>query len=196
MSNIFSFVSVFLLSPVIAVYFLIDFENIKRKIKTYLDNKQKYHFKSYLQELNSFSNKYVKTTFIVILIMIAISSLTFYFLKLEYPLFFATIIGFTNVIPYIGPYIGGAFPVIYALTTKEVSALAVLISIIIIQTIESNFISPYLHSKRSETHPLFVILSLSFFGSIFGIIGMLFAVPIFKFIEITLKYYPLKIMKK
>ena len=78
---------------------------------------------------------------------------------------------------------------------SNINTFYVLLSIIIIQLIESNIISPYLHSKRSETHPLLVLISLSLFGSLFGVLGMLFAVPLFKFFEITLKHYPLKLNK-
>jgi len=196
LKKIFSFITVIIITPVILIYMLNDFENIKEKVKNYLIINKKDKLKNYITDLHVFSYGYVKTTFIVMVIITLLSTITFIVMGLEYPLFFGIIIGITNVIPYIGPYIGGAFPVIYSITNPDINTLYILISIVCIQFIETNFISPYLHSKRSETHPLFVILSLSFFGSLFGVFGMLFAVPLLKFIEITLKYYPIKLTKK
>lgn len=193
--SLLSFFSILVVTPVVTIYILIDFNNIKNGIKGLLIKKNKNRLLDYLKELNTFSSKYVKTTFIVMIIMIILSSVTFTILKLDYPLFFGFIVGITNVIPYVGPYIGGAFPVLYSLSLSNINTFYVLLSIIIIQLIESNIISPYLHSKRSETHPLLVLISLSLFGSLFGVLGMLFAVPLFKFFEITLKHYPLKLNK-
>ncbi len=178
--------------PVVLLYASLDFPKFIEKGKKYLEKKEKYHFIEYVSKLNEFFSKYIKTTLFVMFLMIMASTIIFTVIGLEYPLFFGTIIGLTNIIPYIGPYIGGAFPVIFALSSSSTKMIAVLISIVILQFVESNIISPYLHSKRSETHPLLVIFSLSLFGSLFGIIGMIFAVPILKFIEITFTYYPIK----
>ena len=103
--------------------------------------------------------------------------------------FIAIIIAFTNVIPYLGPYIGAVFPVLYALIESPTKALFVIIAIFIVQNIESNFLTPYINSKMIKTHPLIVILTLIVFGYLFGILGMIFAVPILAIIRITLKYY-------
>lgn len=177
--------------PVILLYALIDYPKILNTGKEYLARKENYHFIEYLGKLNDFFSSYIKTTLIVMFLMIITSTIVFTVIGLDYPLFFGIIIGITNIIPYIGPYIGGAFPVIYALSSSSTAMITVLISIIALQFVESNLLTPYLHSKRSGTHPILVILSLSLFGSLFGIIGMVFAVPILKFIEITFTYYPI-----
>ena len=106
------------------------------------------------------------------------------------------IIGVTNIIPYFGPYIGGAFPVLYALIDSSSLALIVLVVIIGIQVLESDVISPYLHSKNNDLHPILVIFGVVLFGKIFGVIGMVLAVPLLSFTKITLKHYPLNLNKK
>jgi len=181
-----------ILIPVILLYFLVDYEKIIKRLRNFLVKKEKIHFKNYLGKLNQYFSKYIKTTILVILLIVMTSTIVFTFIGLDYPLFFGIIVGITNIIPYIGPYVGGAFPVIYAITTDGGKTLAVLISIIAIQIVESSLITPYLHSKHSQTHPLLIILSLSVCGALFGVLGLIFAVPFLKFIEITLYYYPLK----
>ena len=177
--------------PVILIYLLADYENILNRFRNYLIKKDKLHFKEYLSKLNEFFSRYIKTTILVIFLLVFIATITFTVIGLDYPLFFGSIIGITNIIPYFGPYIGGAFPVLYALTNSVSKMIAVLVSIVIIQLLESCLLTPYLHSKNSKTHPLLVILSLSVCGALFGVLGMIFAVPILKFVEITIKYYPL-----
>ena len=131
--SLLSFFSILVVTPVVTIYILIDFNNIKNGIKGLLIKKNKNRLLDYLKELNTFSSKYVKTTFIVMIIMIILSSVTFTILKLDYPLFFGFIVGITNVIPYVGPYIGGAFPVLYSLSLSNINTFYVLLSIIIIQ---------------------------------------------------------------
>ena len=104
-------------------------------------------------------------------------------------------LGITNIIPYLGAYIGAVLPVTFALTESPQKALVVIIICITIQTIESNMISPYIHGRRTNIHPLVVVLGLLIFGGLFGIIGMMVAVPILLIFKITLKHYPIKLKK-
>ena len=57
-------------------------------------------------------------------------------------------------------------------------------------------LSPYIQGKKVKLHPLLLMLSLLFFGSLFGFIGMLIAVPMAAFINVTIKHYPISIFKK
>lgn len=188
-NKFFSYLSVLIVIPMIIIYFLIDYERILCGCRDYLIKKNKIHFKNYLGELNQTISSYIRGTFLVMIIMIVTCTSVFAFLKLDFALFFAIIIAITNVIPYLGPYIGAVFPVLYALIDSPSKALVIILSIFIIQNIESNFLTPYISSKSIDTHPLIVIFGLLFFGALFGIIGMLLAVPIIAIIKITIKYY-------
>lgn len=189
-----NYVSVIITIPVILVYLLLDYEKILCNIRDNLTKKGKINFKNYLGELNQKMTSYFRGTFIVMIILIIVCTIAFMFAKLSYPLFFACIIAITNVIPYVGPYIGGAFPVVFALLDDPKKALIILIIVVAVQLIESNFLTPFIQSKQTENHPLLVILFLLLFGKLFGIIGMLIAVPVLTIIKTTYKYYPLKFL--
>lgn len=189
-----NYVSVIITIPVILVYLLLDYEKILCNIRDNLTKKGKINFKNYLGEINQKMTSYFRGTFIVMIILIIVCTIAFMFAKLSYPLFFACIIAITNVIPYVGPYIGGAFPVVFALLENPKKALIILIIVIAVQLIESNFLTPFIQSKQTENHPLLVILFLLLFGKLFGIIGMLIAVPVLTIIKTTYKYYPLKFL--
>lgn len=188
-NKFFSYFSIIVIIPMIIIHFLLDYEKMLCQFRDYLISKDKIHFKNYLGELNQTISSYVRGTFLVMFILVVTCTSIFLLLRLDFALFFAIIIAFTNVIPYLGPYIGAVFPVLYALIESPTKALFVIIAIFIVQNIESNFLTPYINSKMIKTHPLIVILTLIVFGYLFGILGMIFAVPILAIIRITLKYY-------
>ncbi len=189
-----NYISIIVIVPIVLLYLLLDYEKILCKIRDYLISKNRIRFKDFLGELNKKMSLYFRGTFLVMLILIIVCTTAFYFAHLSYPLFFACIIAVTNVIPYIGPYIGGAFPVVFALLSSPQKAFAILIIVIIVQLIESNFLTPYIQSKQTDNHPLMVILFLLIFEHLFGIIGMLIAVPFLIIFSTILKYYPLSMI--
>lgn len=189
-SKLLRYFSIIVVIPMILIYFLLDYEKILCSFREYLVKKNKIHFKNYLGELNQTIASYVRGGFFIMFILTVASTGIFLIIGLDFAVFFALIIAITNVIPYLGPYIGAAFPVSYALIESPQKALTIALIIFIIQQIESNFLSPYIHSRRIKIHPLIVILTLLIFGALFGIIGMIFAVPVLAIIKITIKYYP------
>ena len=190
-NEFFSYFSIVVIIPMIIIYFLLDYEKILCYFRDYLIKKNKIHFKNYLGELNQVISSYIRGTFLVMIILIVTCTSVFIFMDLDFALFFAIIIAITNIIPYLGPYIGAIFPVLYALIDSPSKAFFVALAMFIIQTIESNFLTPYINGKRIKTHPLIVILALLIFGGLFGILGMILAVPILAILRITIKYYPL-----
>lgn len=194
-SKVIDYASIIVIIPMTLVYFLIDYEKIICYIRNKLIEKNHIRLKNFLGELNRFISQYVKTTFVIMIIMMILSSLALWAVGLDYPLFFGAIIAVTNIIPYLGPYIGGAFPVLYALIDSPQKALIVLVIIVVVQLIETNIISPYLYSRNNELHPILVIMGLVIFGKIFGIIGMIISVPLIGMIRIAIKHYPIEILK-
>ena len=111
---------------------------------------------------------------------------------IENGMIFALIIALTNAIPYVGSWIGTAFPVIYVLLSSKRKAIVLLVICIVVQTIEADILTPLIQGKKTQLHPLIIVLSLMIFGVLFGFVGMIIAVPLSAIISITLKYYPLK----
>lgn len=191
LDKIVSYLSIMILIPLILIYFLIDYEKILCSIRNFLIRHNKIRFKNYLADLNKIMGSYFRGIFIVMLIVTIAFSIAFSLINLEFAIFFAIILGITNIIPYLGAYIGGAFPFLFALLESPKKALLVLIICFIIQTLESDVLTPYIHSKNIKIHPLIVILTLLVFASLMGIIGMMIAVPVLSIIKITLKHYPI-----
>ncbi len=104
------------------------------------------------------------------------------------PLVFGLFCAVMNIIPYLGPYIGGVPSVIVAFTISPKVGLGVLISVLICQGIESYFITPTVMSKTMKLHPVTIIIGLLLFGHFFGILGMLFATPVISCGKVILNF--------
>ena len=102
---------------------------------------------------------------------------------MKYALILGIIIAVTNVIPYLGPYLGAAPAVLIAFLDSPGKAVVTVIVILVVQQIDGNVISPLIIGKRLNTHPLTIILLLIGAGSFGGILGMIFAVPVYALLK-------------
>ncbi len=104
-------------------------------------------------------------------------------IDLPYAILFALICAVTNIIPYVGPFLGGAPAFIVALFHSPTQALLVVIVILVVQQLDGNLISPLVIGKKLNTHPLTIIIILLVAGNIAGIIGMILAVPAYSVVK-------------
>ena len=101
---------------------------------------------------------------------------------------FAFFCAITDVIPYFGPYIGGAPAVIVGFTISPMTGVCALISIIVVQILENNFYQPIVMGKTMKLHPVTIMIGLLLFGYYFGIIGMIVATPVIASIKVILLF--------
>lgn len=184
-----------LIVPIILLYLLLDYEKILSKIRTFLIENKKEKFKNYLGELHQTMSSYIRGVLLVMSILFMLFTIIFLILEVDNGMVFALIIAITNVIPYLGSWIGTSMPVLYVLLSSYNKAIIVLVICVIVQTLEADVLTPLIQGKKTKLHPLVIMLSLLFFGSVFGFIGMMIAVPMAAIINITLKYYPLRNIK-
>jgi predicted PurR-regulated permease PerM len=97
---------------------------------------------------------------------------------------------FGGFIPIVGAFIAGGLAVLVALVTNGVAtAGAVLALVLIVQQIESNVLQPVLQSRSLNLHPAVVILAVTFGGTVGGIVGAFFAVPVAAALAEMLRYF-------
>ena len=99
------------------------------------------------------------------------------------------IAGITNVIPYVGPIVGGFIAAVVALFVDPWMMVWAILAVIVIQQIESTFLSPKIMSDQVGLHPVIVILSLAVGASLMGLVGMLLAVPVAGAIKAVWGFY-------
>lgn len=186
-TNFISYIISFLMSIILMIYFLLDFDKICLFIKEQAAKITKIDLLEYFKNIKETIYAYFKGVILVSTIVFILSFLAFRIINIDYALMMGLIIGITDIIPYIGPYIGGAIVAAVAGSESLEKMIIVIIVVIIIQGLESWFITPKVQSKKISVHPILVLLFIVIFGKIMGIIGMLIAVPVLAILQTTLK---------
>lgn len=173
----------------ISYYFLISHHTVSKFIAKYIPHNLIYDISINLKA-------FVKGTLIDTIILFFCTLISFYIIKMPYSLLFAIIISITNIIPYIGPYIGGIPAVLVGFSISSKIGIIILITVILLQFIESTFIHPFIMSKSLNISPLYIIIGLIIFSYLFGVMGMLLSTPLVSVIKSCYLYYHNKKSKK
>jgi predicted PurR-regulated permease PerM len=107
----------------------------------------------------------------------------------QYALLFGFWAGVTEVIPYVGPWIGAVPPVIAAFFHSPTAALVVIILFFVIQQLEGHILAPNIVGSSVGVHPLIVIFALLAGAQIGGIVGIIAALPLLAMLRHTLQFY-------
>jgi predicted PurR-regulated permease PerM len=121
---------------------------------------------------------YLFTIGVYVLAMGTMWTLGLWLIGIEYPLLFGAIGGLVEIVPYIGPTLGLIPPLLVAMTMGKVKMLYVVLLYIILHVIEGYILVPYLLHRKEHLPPPIVILSILAFGTLFGILGVLLAIPL------------------
>ena len=106
---------------------------------------------------------------------------------LEYPMMIAVIIGITNMIPYVGPWMGTIPCALILLMVKPSHAIAFVIIVIIVQQIDSNLIYPRVVGTSVGLPAIWVLFAITVGGGLFNVLGMIVGVPIMSIIYTVIR---------
>jgi predicted PurR-regulated permease PerM len=98
-------------------------------------------------------------------------------LNLRFAVLISVIVGLSNMIPYFGPFIGGAIGAVILLITSPVNAFVFVIMILILQQFDGIYLGPKILGNSIGIKPLWVIFGITAGGSIGGVVGMFLGVP-------------------
>lgn len=110
-------------------------------------------------------------------------------LHMPYPAMIGTLVGFINIIPMIGAYIGGAIGMFMVFTVSPIMSLWFLLYLCILQQIESNLIYPRVVGNSVGLPGIYVMMTVVVFGSLGGIPGMFLGIPTVASIYKMLRLY-------
>ena len=148
--------------------------------------------KSVFSEMNGQLFNYVTGKFIEMLIVASFSYLVFAILNLPYAVLIAILVGLSVIIPIFGAILV-TIPVVliglyeWGLTEPFYWLLGLYL---IIQMLDGNVLVPLLFSNRNNLHPVIIIISVLFFGGIWGFWGLFFAIPLATFIKAIINSWP------
>jgi predicted PurR-regulated permease PerM len=125
-------------------------------------------------------------------LIIGVLALTAYLLiGLPYALVLAILAGIMEVVPLIGPTLGAIPAVIVAFSVDPVKVMWVIVATAVIQQLENSFLVPRVMDRAVGVNPLVTLLALTAFGSLFGIVGALVAIPVAAVVQILLQRFVL-----
>ncbi len=187
-SSLFSGLGTFVLGLIIGFFLIVNFDN-SSNLFNFVPERYRETTISLFDEINSSLRCYVKGAVMDCTLIFVLSSIGLWAVGLKAPALFGLFCGLTNIIPYAGPYIGGAPAVIVGLTQSPTIGILSLIVIAVIQFLEGNFLQPIIMSKTTKLHPVTIILGLLIFGYFFGIIGMLISTPLIAVFKTIFNFY-------
>ena len=141
-----------------------------------------------LQDMSNTLSKYISGQAIECIFVGICTAIGYGLAGVPYALLTGIFAGATNIIPYIGPYIGLVPALILSLTDSFNTAVMAIIVCIIVQQIDGNLIYPNVIGKSVDIHPLTIILLLLVAGKIAGLLGIILCIPFYAIIKVIVKH--------
>ena len=169
---------VFVLAPLLALYLLIDLPNLRRDLLNLIPEGHREEFADLGGKIASAVGGFFRGQLLVALIVGLMSAIGFRLIGLQFWLVIAAIAGITNLIPLVGPFIGGGIGFFIGVVTvgPGLGLKAALVALVV-QQIDNHVISPNVMKRAVNLHPVTVMLSLLAGGGLAGFWGILLAVP-------------------
>ena len=125
--------------------------------------------------------KILDSTIVGVLVYIIIS-----IMDVPYALLIAVVIGITDIVPVVGPWIGVIPSAVIVLLTDPIKVIPFLLCILVVQQIDGNIIAPKILGENTGVSSLCVMIAITVMGAIWGLAGMVLGVPFFAtIIELT-----------
>ena len=174
-----------LLAPVIAFYLLLDLPKVRSKVISLVPERHRVEVVFVARELGLAVGGFLRGQLLVALIVGVMTSVGFWAVGLPFWLLIGMIAGLLNIIPFIGPWVGGTLGVLVALATRDLqtAAWAGLVALIV-QQIDNHFVSPTVLRATVRIHPAMIILGLVLGASLGGFWGVVLAVPVMASVKI------------
>ena len=190
-SGLFEAVLVFLVAPVVAFYVLIDLPRIRAESESLIPGRLRAETLHVTRNLGSAVGGFLRGQVFVALIVGILTSVGFWAIRLEFWLIIGLIAGFLNIIPFVGPWVGGGLGVMVALVVNGDVKVAVLAAVVAfaVQQIDNNFVSPAVLRATVSLHPAVVLLVLILGGAVGGVWGVILVVPVTASIKILAGHF-------
>jgi predicted PurR-regulated permease PerM len=178
---------------VVSIYTLIDKNRLQamsgRVLRALFKESRADAIFDWLKKIHNIFSKFltgliVEAIFVGILAFIGLT-----ILGIKYAPIFGLVIGLTNVIPYVGPFIGAIPAVGITLLYSPLSALKVAVLIIVVQQIDANLIGPRIMGNYIGLRPIWIILAISVGGTFGGMTGMILSIPVAAIMKLLFEHY-------
>lgn len=191
-----------LMGIMVSVYMLLEKDNtviaLKKINYALFSKKHADNIQWCASQSNVIFRKYFAGKLSQAVIILIASYFMFLITRVDYAILLAVIMSIMNMIPYIGPWIGGVIVVFISIPQGFVAIIASLICVLAVQALDNWFVEPKIVGGKMGVSPLLVLVGLCVFGGLFGLPGMILGdvfAAIFKVVFYD-KYIKEKLEKK
>jgi len=167
------------LAPILAVYILMDLTRFQTHSLELTPPRYRAEVAYVGGEVGTAMGSFVRGQLLVALMVGVASSIGMWAIGLPFWLLIGIIAGFLNLVPFLGPVVGGALAALVALLNGDVwQAVWAVVIMIVIQQIDNHVITPMIQRARVNLSPLIIVLALIIGGALAGLLGVLVAIPV------------------
>jgi predicted PurR-regulated permease PerM len=178
------------LAPVVAFYVLLDLPTLRRKATELIPERHRAETAHVANQLGNAIGGFLRGQVLVALIVGVMTSFGFWLVGLPFWLLIGMIAGLLNIIPFVGPWVGGTLGVLVALATTDLqTALWTGLVALIVQQIDNHFVSPTVLRATVRLHPALIILGLIAGASLGGFWGVVLTVPLMATVKIITGHF-------
>ena len=183
-----SFISFLVMLPVFTVLILINRQKIKQFVYDLPSNGEDTSWEETANQIKHVVRRYILGLLIVIVILGILNTAGLLIFGIPFAFALGLSSATLSVIPYLGNLLGGGLAVLVAYATKDnpYIAMGVLIMYVVIQFLEGNVITPKVLGNQVGVNSIVVIVALLIGGFVWGVMGMILAVPIAAVIKVVL----------
>ena len=164
----------------LVLFMLLDAKAFEKRIKLIFGESHAEATEAIIEKINAQLKGFIQARFYIFLILSTVITIGLLIMGIQYAYIWGPLAGLLNIIPYVGALIGAVPPVIVAGVqyTSILRMIYVAAFFLVIQNIEGNYITPKLTSGFVDLNAVTVLISLMYWGWLWGIVGLLVAVPI------------------
>lgn len=191
-TSLVNLLTLFVITPVVTFYLLLDWDRIVARIDDLLPRDHAPSIRRVAREIDDTLAAFIRGQGTVCLILGSYYAMALMLVGLDFGLVIGAVAGALTFIPYIGAVIGGAMAIGLALFQfwGEWAWIAVVAAIFFSgQMIEGNVLTPKLVGDSVGLHPVWLLFALSAFGTLFGFVGMLVAVPVAAMMGVVVRFF-------
>lgn len=162
----------------IAFFWTIESERVKRSGVALLPLNRRDSARELIEEIEQRVGSYVIGQLLLSLIMGALALVAYLIIGLPYALVLALFVAVMEIIPLIGPIIGALPAIVIGFSESPTTALWAVVASLVIHQLESNVFGPRVMKRTLGMRPLVTLLALTAFGTLFGVLGAIVALPL------------------
>ena len=175
--------------PVITFYLLKDSNYFKNQLILAMPKSKRGRVILLARDIDNVFGRFIRGQIIIAAFVGIMTTIALLIINVKYAVFLGIFVGFAEIIPYFGPFLGFIPTILFALFDSPTKAFYAGAAFILIQQIESGILTPKIIGESVGIHPVYVIMSLIIGGKFMGIAGLIIAVPVLAAIKLTFRHF-------